>query len=248
MPDSLLNRIVKFLGVSILRIFDTLVGIFAINKPILNERDYSFCKTLHENHKVILQEYNNTLEGKLHSIKDFYKTETDLNYDENWKAIPIVLFGYLFKENALKYPNTCALIYSLPGCCGAMFSILAPGKYIPPHKGIYKGVYRCLFTLQVAKDGESWIYIDGKKVTFIEGELIIFDETFEHEVMNDTAFPRIVLYLDLYRKLPFPLSVMNNLLFFLLQRSSFVKTILKEYQKLENSSIEVFRPAIPTMQ
>lgn len=123
-----------------------------------------------------------------------------------------------------------------------MFSVLGPGKYIPPHKGIYKGIYRCLFVLQT-QENAAWILINKKKIYFKNGESVIFDETFEHEVKNESNAPRVALYLDIYRKLPFPLNVLNRLMYFLIRKSPFVKNILKEYKKLEKTTIEDYIPA-----
>ena len=39
-------------------------------------------------------------------------------------------------------PETVRLLHRIPGMKSAMFSILAPRKYIAPHRGPYKGVLR----------------------------------------------------------------------------------------------------------
>jgi beta-hydroxylase len=68
-------------------------------------------------------------------------------------------------------------VSEIPGCCAAMFSVLEPGKYIPPHKGIYKGIYRCLFTIQLEEKSDCWIRVNQTKIRFKEGSFIVFDET-----------------------------------------------------------------------
>jgi aspartyl/asparaginyl beta-hydroxylase (cupin superfamily) len=181
-------------------------------------------------------------------VKNFYKVERDMNEDDKWKAEPIMLFSYLFKENAERCADTFDVISKIPGCCAAMFSVLEPGKYIPPHKGIYKGIYRCLFVLQLDKDADCWIRVNDSKIFFKEGELVMFDETAEHEVMNASNSSRVALYLDVYRKLPFPLNIFNKMLFFIIRKSPFVQNILKEYMQLDNVNIETFVPAKPVLQ
>jgi len=243
------GRIIKFISISILRTFDFLVETFTPNKEVLCDSDIPFLSLLQDNHQVFLQEFINAQsEIKLHNIKDFYKTETDINYDDNWKAVPIILFGHLFKENSERFPGTYKVISQLPGCCAAMFSVLGPGKYIPPHRGIYKGIYRCLFTIQVEQDAECWIRINKRKINFREKESIVFDETVQHEVMNSSTQPRVALYFDFYRKFPFPLNTFNKVIFFLLQRSSFVYTILNEYRKLEDITIDRMGPVQPVLR
>jgi aspartyl/asparaginyl beta-hydroxylase (cupin superfamily) len=244
MASKILTRLIKIPGIAVLRTFDFLVQKFAANKEVWAPNTFPFGQLLRDNKTVFLREYNQLLnEKEIRNVKDFFIVETDINQDENWKAAPLVLFRYLFKENAERCPETFKIISKLPGCCGAMFSVLGPGKYIPPHKGIYKGAYRCLLTLKVAPNADCWIRVNNQKLYFEEGECIVFDETVEHEVMNASAFPRVVLFLDLYRKLPFPLNVLNHVIFTLLRKSPFVANILNEYNKLEKTSIENFKPS-----
>ena len=245
----MINVIQKFTAKFILGFFDFLVGKFTANKPILSQEDIPFYHLLIDNQNVFLTEYLKlTQKKKLNDIKDFYKVETNINEDDKWKAEPLMLFNYLFKENIENCPETYKILSKIPGCSAAMFSVLEPGKYIPAHKGIYKGIYRCLFTLQLEKDADCWIRVADVKTFFKEAELIIFDETAEHEVMNASAKPRVALYLDIYRKLPFPLNYYNKFIFFLIRKSPFVQNILSEYKKLENVRIESFDFAKPVLK
>ena len=46
------------------------------------------------------------------------------------------------EENCARCPETVRVLKSIPGMKSAMFSILAPRKHIPEHRGMYKGVLR----------------------------------------------------------------------------------------------------------
>ena len=74
----------------------------------------------------------------------------------------------------------------------AFFSILAPGKHLPPHRGPYKGVMRYHLGLLIPEPAEQCgIRVDTETRHWAEGESMIFDDTFEHEAWNDTdAHPR----------------------------------------------------------
>ena len=235
----MISVIQKVVAKIILGFFDFLVGKFTANKPILSVDDIPFYNLLISNRNVFLENYLKISKDKqLNDIKNFYKIERDINEDDKWKAEPIMLFSYLFKENAAKCQETYSIIKQIPGCSAAMFSVLESGKYIPPHNGIYKGIYRCLFTLQLEANADCWIRVNDVKTYFKEGELIMFDETAEHEVMNASSTERIALYLDIYRQLPFPLNLYNKLIYFIIRKSPFVQNILVEYKKLENITIE----------
>jgi aspartyl/asparaginyl beta-hydroxylase (cupin superfamily) len=120
------------------------------------------------------------------------------------------------------------LLKSMPEVLAAMFSILPPGKEIPPHIGPFRGSLRYHLGLKVPRDRQNcYINVDGRDYHWREGEGQLFDDTYLHHVRNDTNETRIVLFLDVERPLksalatrihqtvlrsPLPrwLSIMNN--------------------------------------
>lgn len=248
MLKKIIISLIKICGLGLLRAFDKLVSIFTADKNILTADDVPFFQKLCSYYQVVLNEYNNMeKEQKLQSIKSFFATDVLKEMKDEWSAKPLFLFGLVFKENALKYPKTFKLVSQLPGCTSAMFSVLQPGMYIPPHVGIYKGVYRCLFTLKVGQDAESWIKVNETKIIFKAGQPVFFDETAMHEVKNESYETRVVLLLDFYRKLPFPLNILNSIIFFLMQKSPLVTGLIAKYKLLQNISIEKFNPTKPVL-
>jgi beta-hydroxylase len=92
-----------------------------------------------------------------------------------------------------------------------MISILSPGKHILDHRGPYKGVLRYHLGLIVPQDAEACRIRVGEDVRhWQEGKSMIFDDTFNHEVWNDTDETRVVLFVDVLRPLPFPESWVNR--------------------------------------
>ena len=92
----------------------------------------------------------------------------------------------------------------------AMFSILAPHKHIPDHCGPYKGIVRYHLALKVPEPREQCrIRVGDEIATWEEGRSLIFDDTYEHEVWNDTDDERVVLFLDVVRPLRFPMNVVQ---------------------------------------
>jgi beta-hydroxylase len=105
----------------------------------------------------------------------------------------------------------------------AMFSILAPGKHVPPHRGPYKGVLRYHLALLVPQPrNRCRIRIADQLRHFEEGKSLLFDDTFVHEVWNESSGHRAVLFVDIVRPLPWPLSWMNRLAIWAISRSPFV--------------------------
>ncbi len=95
----------------------------------------------------------------------------------------------------------------IPGMTTAMFSILSPRKHILDHRGPYKGVLRYHLGLIVPREAERCRIRVGEDIRhWEEGKSLIFDDTFNHEVWNDTDETRVVLFVDVLRPLPSPWS------------------------------------------
>lgn len=80
-----------------------------------------------------------------------------------------------------------------------MFSILEPGSKITPHAGPFKGCIRYHLGLNCPKN--AYIKVDGIKYNWKNGKDILFDDTFVHEVNNDSDELRIILFCDIERKM-----------------------------------------------
>ncbi len=105
----------------------------------------------------------------------------------------------------------------------AMFSILSPRKHILDHRGPYKGVLRYHLGLIVPAAAEQCRIRVGDDVRhWREGESLVFDDTFNHEVWNDTDETRVVLFVDVLRPLPSPWSQLNKLIVKAIGYSPFV--------------------------
>ena len=113
----------------------------------------------------------------------------------------------------------------------AFFSILAPGKHIPEHRGKHKGLIRYHLGLRVPEPKEACrIRVDNTITHWEEGKSLIFDDTYYHEVWNDTDGYRVVLFLDIERPFNFPLSWVNAAVSKLLTNSPQVKQAKENYE------------------
>jgi len=105
----------------------------------------------------------------------------------------------------------------------AFFSILAPGKHLPPHRGPFKGVLRYHLGLIVPKPEVSCgIRVADETRHWKEGESLVFDDTYMHEAWNNTNRDRVVLFMDFVRPLRFPASLLNWVLLNAIAVSPFV--------------------------
>jgi len=145
------------------------------------------------------------------NFQDISKAQKALTKGVEWKTFICYSFGNKNKENCARCPETDRLLNRIPGMKSGMFSILAPRKYIAPHRGPYKGVLRYHLGLMIpTPEGSSRIRVGSDVRAWKEGKSMIFDDSNEHEVWNDNDSYRVVLFVDFVRPTIFPLSMVNR--------------------------------------
>ena len=166
--------------------------------------------------------------AKIPNLQEINPTSSNLSSDDKWKSFVIYVYGSPVDKNCARCPKTAELLKNIPGMETAMFSILAPGKNIPEHRGIYNGFIRWHLPLRVPKDREKcYIIVNGKNHVWKEGEMVIFDDTFKHQVSNDTEDERVVLLVDIQRPLTGWLDRLNRMVIRRLEKTSFVQDGIK---------------------
>jgi ornithine lipid ester-linked acyl 2-hydroxylase len=159
----------------------------------------------------------------LPNFQDISKDQIEITDDDHWKTFFLYGFGFKAKLGVEMCPQTAALMEQIPGMKTAMFSILSPRKHILDHRGPYKGVLRYHLGLIVPQEKESCRIRVGEDVRhWVEGGSMIFDDTYNHEVWNDTDETRVVLFVDVLRPLPEPWSTINRLIVKAIGYSPFV--------------------------
>ncbi len=177
------------------------------------------------NWRTIRAELEKVLEDReaLPNFQDISKDQIEITDDDDWKTFFLYGFGFKAKLGAEMCPQTAALMEQIPGMKTAMFSILSPRKHILDHRGPYKGVLRYHLGLIVPQEKEACRIRVGEDVRhWAEGESMIFDDTYNHEVWNDTDETRVVLFVDVLRPLPFPESLVNRAIVKAIRYSPFV--------------------------
>jgi ornithine lipid ester-linked acyl 2-hydroxylase len=145
-----------------------------------------------------------------------------------WRTFLLKLWGHDVPENAAAVPDTMAAIGKIPGVHTALFSILAGRAEIEPHRGSAAGIIRFHYPLIVPKEPEKcWIEIGGHHFFWKEGEPLVFDDTREHWVKNQTDETRVVLIIDFNAPMPFPMNLYTGLRYNLIRRSAEIKTAIE---------------------
>ncbi|GAB7540313.1 aspartyl/asparaginyl beta-hydroxylase domain-containing protein [Burkholderia sp. 3C] len=132
------------------------------------------------------------------------QADISANDARDWRMFILQAYGVGFEKNRVRCPALAAIVDATPDVLSASLSFLAPGKHIPPHRGPFRGVLRGYLVLSMPKrdDGSpaAVLKIDGRDHRLDDGQFLLWDDTFEHEVWNDSDSVRIVLLLDIRRR------------------------------------------------
>jgi len=116
----------------------------------------------------------------------------------------------------------------------AFFSILSPGKHIPEHRGVFKGIMRYHLGLKVPENAKDCcIRVDEVSAYWQEGKGMLFDDTYQHEVWNNTDEIRVVLLMDVIRPLRFPGNLINKTLINMIKHTGYVQDAKKNQEAWE---------------
>lgn len=131
-----------------------------------------------------------------------YLDNYNLNLNEadtnKWETIPLRLFGRDVDKNIKQCPILGEIVKNNSSIVSCMYSIIEAGKIIKPHKGPYDGLLRYQLGLEIP-EGECYLHVNGEVYYWTAGKGVIFDEVYEHGVVNNTKYRRIVLLIDIKR-------------------------------------------------
>ena len=194
--------------------------------PFMAPAAFSWVRTLEADWKLIRAELDQLLEApeRIPNFQDISRDQANLTQDDRWKSYFLYGYGYKMERNCELCPQTTRILESIPDMFTAFFSVLAPGKHIPLHRGPYRGLLRCHLALSVPEPRQDcWIEVGGETSVWEEGRCIVFDDTYQHRVENNTDGRRVVLFIDIRRPLRFPGSLLNHIVLYLIRLSPYIR-------------------------
>jgi ornithine lipid ester-linked acyl 2-hydroxylase len=196
------------------------------NPPIYDNTIFPWTKAIERDWRSIRAELEHVLTRK-DDLPGFHELSSDvavISKDRDWKTFFLCGYGFRSDNNIGLCPETWRVCQNIPGLITVMFSILEPGKHLPPHRGPYNGVLRLHLGLIVPEPHEQLgIRVDKDVYRWKEGEAVIFDDAYEHEAWNRTPHTRVVLFVDFRKPLRFPANVFNWLLLSLAMFTPFIR-------------------------
>ncbi len=183
------------------------------DKPVYTREEFPWVADVEADWHQVRAELDEVMRfrDQMPSFQDIIKEVGAIQQDDQWKTFFLSGIGMDCEANARRCPETMKVLRKIPGMKTAFFSILSPRKPIPPHRGPYVGVLRLHLGLLVPEPREQCrIRIADQIHTWEEGRCLVFDDTFNHEVWNDTEGYRVVLFVDFARPLRAPWNRLNE--------------------------------------
>jgi beta-hydroxylase len=165
----------------------------------------------------VLQSHSSAIRRELAALdleRDFVDWPERAAYAGSWRLFPLYFPAAPYlpvdaARNRARCPETARVLASIHTLEGAGFSMLGARSRIHAHRDHYApGVVRCHLALSVPP-GCS-MQIAGRSLSWEEGKCLVFDGQVEHEAVNPSAQPRIVLLADFRTESGAPAGVCNR--------------------------------------
>nr|KAF6404502.1 aspartate beta-hydroxylase [Rousettus aegyptiacus] len=156
-------------------------------------------KTLERNWKLIRDEGLSVMD-KAKGL--FLPEDENLREKGDWSQFTLWQQGRK-NDNACKgVPKTCSLLDKFPETTGCRrgqikYSVMHPGTHVWPHTGPTNCRLRLHLGLVIPKEG-CRIRCANETKTWEEGKVLIFDDSFEHEVWQDATSFRLIFIVDVW--------------------------------------------------
>jgi ornithine lipid ester-linked acyl 2-hydroxylase len=170
--------------------------------PVLDMKHFPFLQEFTGNWRAIEAEVRQILKHReaIPVFQDISPDQMRISKGTNWRTFILFGFGTKLEKNCRQAPVTAALLEKVPKLQTAWFSILGPGYHIPAHRGVTKGILRAHLGLIIPRDAEKChMRVGDTDNVWRPGEIFVFDDTYEHEVWNDTTDERVILLFDFDR-------------------------------------------------
>ena len=205
--------------------------------PFIDNSHFPFLAEFEDKWEVIRDEVKEVLKHR-DDIPGFEQISPDqhrIAKAQQWKTFILYGFGEQLEKNCKQAPVTAEILSRVPNVQTAWFSILAPGYHIPAHTGVTKGIVRSHLGLILPKDREKCrIRVDDEIRAWEEGKVFTFDDTYEHEVWNDTPDERVILLFDFDRPMGWAGRALNATLLYLMKFTAFYQEPKKNLASFED--------------
>jgi aspartate beta-hydroxylase/beta-hydroxylase len=105
---------------------------------------------------------------------------------KGWRLYYAYMLGVANPEAEKDVPTLLSFAQNTSQVVSVMIAILNPGVTLKAHEGPYAGILRYHLALTVPENNPPWLRVDQECYTWKERESILIDDTFEHQVYNES--------------------------------------------------------------
>ena len=207
------------------------------NNPVLDKSVFDWIPMLENQWKTVRDELDTVL-AEAEKIPAFHELSTGqkrISRGDNWKTFVFSVLGDHFTPNCERCPQTAQLLNQIPAIRNAWFSIISPHYHIPAHEGPSKGFIRIHLGLKIPAEKENCrIRVADQTIFWQEGQCVVFDDSYEHEVWNDTDEQRVVLFIDVDRPMRLPGKLLHKFLVALSKKTIFIREVHQHLRQYEH--------------
>lgn len=181
--------------------------------PFFDRRDFPWVDALEAQTAAIRAELEGVLARQAEQFQPYVAYPagapvnqwTELNHSRRWSSYFLWRDGAPIAGAQAECPVTTAALQAvgmadIGGLCpNAMFSALAPKTHIPPHHGETNA--RLVVHLPLVVPARCSYRVGFERREWKVGEVLIFDDSIEHEARNDSDELRVVLIFDIWNPL-----------------------------------------------
>ncbi len=182
-------------------------------RPFYEREEFAWASEFEARTEVIREELEALLRSQAEQFEPYVAADADrsggtapnahLAGDASWSAYHLLKGGEPVDGHAERFPETLAALElaPLPRVAGrapmALFSLLKPGAHIRPHHGLFN--FRLICHLPLIVPPDCTLRVGNRQRQWREGNLLIFDDSMEHEAWNRSDRQRIILLFEIWR-------------------------------------------------
>ncbi|GBP62339.1 hypothetical protein EVAR_42083_1 [Eumeta japonica] len=136
------------------------------------------------------------------AARALYEQEKEgLREKGEWSQLDLFVRGQEVPGRCKRAPVTCGIVRAEPAAASCRrgqikFSLIEPGTHVRPHVGPTN--CRLRMHLGLSNTTGTYLRVDRETRQWREGKVLLFDDSFEHEVWHNGTRPRLVLIVDVW--------------------------------------------------
>ncbi|MFJ5676171.1 aspartyl/asparaginyl beta-hydroxylase domain-containing protein [Streptomyces sp. NPDC093097] len=159
---------------------------------------------------VLQEEVERLLEGRQMMRYSEIDPVRASHISKEWLLQPLYILGVANESARDKCPSLIGFAEQTPEVVAVAVSMLEPGVSLAPHAGANAGLLRYHLCVKTPETNPPRLRVDQDFYTWKEGEGVVLDDTFEHEVENSSDGTRVVVIIDFRRPMGMVASLLNR--------------------------------------